>query len=569
MPAKPTLAAITLMLGLTLGGDVLAADPPAPSTKRPSVRMGNEDRYASSVFQTLVAEFALRRGDIQFAADIWTDLAQRTRNPEAFARAVETSGQAGRLERALDLTRAWQTIEPESAKARQMRASLLILANRLDELAPQLASLLAQDKDNLANNLLHLNRMLTRIKDSKAIQQLVEQLTRPYDDLPEAHFAMAEASANANDLPRALEETARALQLRPNWENLLLIRAQLLAQQSGLGAIKELDAFVARNPQARDARLMLARLLVTEKRYDDARAQFELLLRDNPQAPEVIYPIAVIALQQGDLTTGRKQLEHLLDTDFTDKLTVHFLLGQLDQGQNRLDAALAHFREVSGGEQYLAARSRSAQVLMQQGKIDEARQLLHETRTTNAAQRSTLIQAEAQILRESGRHNDAYIVLEAALASTPDDVDLLYDAALVAERLDNPELMEAHIRQLLKIKPDHSHALNALGYSFAERNTRLGEALALATRALEITPDDPFILDTLGWILFRQGELGSALQTLEKAYRLKADPEIAAHLGEVLWTLGRKDEARRLIREALKGAPEHGVLKGTASRLLP
>jgi tetratricopeptide (TPR) repeat protein len=269
------------------------------------------------------------------------------------------------------------------------------------------------------------------------------------------------------------------------------------------------------------------------------------------------------------MSTGRTQLEHLLTTDFPDKSTIHFFLGQLDQEQNKTEAAAEHYRQVTAGEQYIAARSRLAQMLLQQGKISEARELLHNTRGGTAAERTQLILAESQILREAGRHNDAYIVLDGALTAQPDNLELLYEAALTAERIGKPELLESHLKRLLNIKPDHAHALNALGYSWTERNIRLPEAQELIAKALSLTPEDPFIMDSMGWVLYRQGKLSEALQTLEKAYRIKADPEIAAHLGEVLWTLERKDDARRILREAYKAYPDNEALAGTVKKFLP
>lgn len=568
MPLKPLFAAILLGLGLLPGSSTWAA-PPSATGKIASATQGNEDPYASGILQTLVAEFAQRSGDDKLATDIWADLAQRTQDPKAYARATETAAQARQFERALELSRQWQALDPDSIKARQIRISLLILGKRSDELPSQYASLLALDKVGLPGNLLHLNRSLARLGDPQITLQLVERITAPYSDLPEAHIALAEAAANTNNLSRAIEEATKALQLRPDWEAVALIHAQLLAKQSSSEAIGELERFLERNPQSKDTRLMLARLLVSEKRYDDASRQFDTLLREHPNSPDVIYPVAILALQRGDLVNGRKQLERLLETDFADKLTVHYLLGQLEQGQNNLDAALTHFNEVRSGEQYFAARSRSAQILVQQGKTEEARRLLHETRGNNANQNAALAQAEAQILREAGRYNDAFIVLQNALSAHPKDVDLLYDTALIAERLNKPELMETYLREVLSLKPDHAHALNALGYSLAERNTRLEEALTLIRQALTLSPKDPFIMDSLGWVLFRQGDLNGARETLEKAYAIKADPEIAAHLTEVLWTLGREEDARRLLREAIKNNPGNEILNAAAAKYLP
>ncbi|MBU3696082.1 tetratricopeptide repeat protein [Dechloromonas sp.] len=564
---QPKLITAILIAALVLGqaGASLAAG--EPPTKRSGA--SRENVIGRTVFQALVGEFALQRGDTSLGSDAWADLAVRTRDPKVIARATEVAGFAKQYDRALELTKLWLEVEPESMKARQTQSTLLVMANRIDDLAPQLAALLEKDKAALPGNLMHLNRMLSRHTDKQAVQKLVDRVAAPYENLPEARFAMAQAAANAGDNLRALAETERALALRPDWEAAALARAQLQAGHSNSTAIDSLSDFVERNPTARDARLTLARLLISERRYDESRKQFDRLILDNPDNPEVIYPVAMLALQQGDAATGRTQLERLLTTDFADKSTLHFFLGQLDQEQKQLTSALDHFRQVTAGEQFVPARSRAAQILMQQGKTEEARQLLHDTRGNTPSERTQLILAESQLLREAGRHNDAYIVLETALTSQPDNPEILYESALTAERIGKPELLETHLKRLLELKPDHAHALNALGYSLADRNQRLDEARDLITRALKLNPDDAFIMDSMGWVLYRQGKLDEALQTLERAYSLKADPEIAAHLGEVLWQLGRRDEARRILRDAAKKNPENEVLAGTLKKFLP
>lgn len=575
MPLKTITAVLAISLGLAHSGLLLAAGetPAKPATKRLAAAeagsSSSENLLARTVFQALVGEFALQRNDIKLGLDAWVDLARRTRDPKVIGRAAEVAGLTRQYDLALELTKMWLEVEPESQAAKQLQSSLLVTANRLDDLAPQITALLEQDKASLPANLMHLNRLLARHNDKKAVQKLVDRVTAPYHGLAEAHFAMGQAAFNAGDNLRALGETEKALQLRPDWEAAALIRTQLQARQSPATAIDSLQDFIKRYPEARDARLALARLLISEKQYDAARSQFDRLIKDNPDNPEVIYPVAMLALQQGDIATGRAQLERLLHTDISDKSTPHFFLGQIEQDEKKLDTALDHYLQVTSGEQYIAARSRAAQILLQQGKNEEARTLLHETRGSSNAERTQLTMAEAQLLREAGRHTEAFTLLETALKNQPDSPELLYESALTAERLGKPDVLEAHLTRLLKIAPDHAHALNALGYSWADRNIRLPEAYELISRALSLMPEDPFIMDSLGWVLYRQGKLGEALTTLQRAYSLKADPEIAAHIGELLWAMNRKDEARRLLSEAARQNPDSEVLNATIKKLLP
>ena len=541
----------------------------APAKKRLTAQYTGEDILARTVFQSLVGELALKRGDTQLGLSAWVDLARRTRDPAVIARAIEVAAATRQTELALELARLWLQVEPDSTRARQTESSLLVLANRIDDLGPQLASLLAQDPANVANNLMHLNSMLGRHGDKKAVQRLIDRVATPYADLPEAHYAMGVAAANADDLMHAQGEFQKALELRPDWEAGELAYAQLLARTSVTSAIESLSEFLVRKPSARDARLTLARLLLSEKKYSEARAQFDILLKDAPDNPDLIYPAAMLALQQGDLSNARTQLARLLNSDFADKSTLHFFLGQIEEEQKNPELALEHFREVTAGNQYIPARGRAAQILLQQGKPEEARALLRATQTGSDAEKTQLILAEAQLLREAGRGADSYALLEAALAKQPDNPELLYETALSAERQGKPPVLEKHLRHLLKLKPDHAHALNALGYSFADRNVRLDEAKKLITRALALAPEDPFIMDSMGWVLFRQGKLPEALKTLETAYGIKADPEIAAHIGEVLWTLGRKEEASRVMLEAAKKFPDSEILASALKKFQP
>ncbi len=574
MSLKFIVAALTLAFGLTHGGLATAAGEAAKTSARratapvASGASNGEDLLARTIFQSLLGEMALQRGDIKLGLDAWSDLAQRTRDPQVIERATEIATQARQYDQALELSKLWLSVEPDSPKAHQARSSLLVMANRLDELTPQLARLIEQDPANIGNNLLHLNRLLARLTDKTGVQKMIDRLATPYAHMPEAHFAMAQAAFNANDMTRALTEAEQALQLRPDWEAAALLRTQVQAQQSPAAAVDALTRFIETYPPAREARLTLARLLISEKRYGEARAQYDQLLKALPDSPEVLYPAAMLALQQNDVANGRRLLEQLLQTGFQERSTVHFFLGQLEEDQKRYDQALDHYRQVGSGEQFIPARARAAQLLMQQGKPEAAREFLHHA-GGNAGERIQLLLTEAQLLRESGRQDEAAALLEKALARQPDSIELLYETALLAERRGQPEVLETRLKRLLELKPEHAHALNALGYSLADRKIRLNEAENLIAKALRLLPEDPFIMDSMGWVQYRQGKLADALQTLQRAYGLKADPEIAAHLGEVLWMMDRKDEARQVLDGAARQYPDNEVLTGTLKKLLP
>ncbi|HMV04960.1 MAG TPA: tetratricopeptide repeat protein [Accumulibacter sp.] len=515
---------------------------------------------AQIVYQVLLAEVALQRGRGDFASQAYTDLALRTRDPALLERAIEVAGIARRLDLVLELARQWIQVEPDSKRAQQVLAGVMIMSNQFDGLAPQLISMLEADRPALPGNLLGLNRMLARSPDRQAVYQLISRVCAPFLDLPEAHYALAVAASSAGENERALAAARKANELRPDWEPAVLVEAELLARRSPAEAIARLQAFVDAYPMARDVRLFLARALVGEKRYADAKRQFERLLIAYPNNPDVVFPVAVLALQEDDRVLAEAQLKHLVTLDIPDKSTAYYYLGQLAQDGKRPDEALSHFRQVRTGEHVVPSVVRSAAILSSQGKIDEARRLLQDAASANPQQRVRLLIAEAAVLREDKQYAAALELLDNELAAQPDEPDLLYESALLAEKLDRLELMESRLRKLIELQPENAQAYNALGYSYAERNLRLPEARQLIEKALQLAPDDPFILDSMGWVLYRQGDHASALTLLLKAYGQRSDPEIAAHVGEVLWTLGRYDEARRTLREAQTKHPGNDVL---------
>ena len=528
-----------------------------------------EDALGQNVFQVLLAEIALRRGDPSLASSAYADLALRTRDPETLERTIDIAIYGRQLDVALDAARLWTEIEPESAKALHVQAGVMVLANQMDELVPTLARLLELDKERLTENLLGLNRLLAQLEDRRAALEVVDKVCRPYATMPEAHYAIAIAAASAGQDERARAEARRALELRPDWEQGALLQTQLLFRVSAQEAADFLGDFVKKHPQAHEAGIQLARLMVSEKRFDEARRQFESVLKNKPNDPEIMFGIALIALQQKDLKTADANFRHFLTIPAADKNPAFFFLGQIAEEDKRVDDALDYYAKVVSGEHFMSAQVRRAHLLARQGRIEEARAQLRNAPSLSAEERVQLTIAEAALLREVKQYRTAFEVLEAALVRQPKQVDLLYESALLLEKLDRLDLMERRLRQLIVLNPNSPLAYNALGYSLADRNLRLNEARELIEKAYKLAPNDFYILDSMGWVLFRQGDLPGALDYLEKALAKQDDPEIAAHIGEVMWAMGRRDEAKQVWQEAQKKHPDNEMLAETIKKFLP
>jgi tetratricopeptide (TPR) repeat protein len=291
------------------------------------------------------------------------------------------------------------------------------------------------------------------------------------------------------------------------------------------------------------------------------------LVKDYPDNGDVVFAVAVLSMQLEDWGNAESNLKRLFDLGYRDRNAVRFYLGQVNEEQKRFPEAIKWYAEVTRGEQYLPAQIHTAQVMSKQGDLAAARDYLKQINPTTNQERVQLILAEAQLLRDANQPKEAFKVVEQGLDKMPNDPDLLYDYAMLAEKLDRMDVLESSLRKVILVQPDHAHAYNALGYSLADRNQRLDEAKQLIEQALKLSPEDYYIIDSMGWVLYRQGKPDEALKYLNRAYAGRHDPEIAAHLGEVLWVLGRKAEAQKVWTEALAKAPSNDVLVKTVQRL--
>lgn len=557
---------IALALCLAPAAATWAADPPDLAAGV-AIETGHP-LTAEALYLLLLAEIAGARGEIDVSAEAYTQLARRTQDPRIARRATEIALFARNTPLAIEAARIWSEAEPQSEDARRILAGVLASGGgeRLDEVQIELARILANDSEQLEQNLLGLNRALARLQNKETVRAIVNRLTEPYLKEPAAHFARAQASVGVDDNRGALASISKALELRPYWEPATIFKAQILIQLgSPAEANKVLADLVEHEPDNANARLAYARSLVSAQNLPEARRQFQALLDANPGDRDMLFAVALVSFQLDDLETAADLFEQTLVAGHPEADGIRLNLGNIAERRKDDETALRWYRAVGPGRQHLDAQLRIAFILARSGQVEEARAQLQSVEADETGRKRALI-AEAALLRDAERHEEALEVLETALKSRPDDPDLLYESAMVAERLDRVDLMEDHLRKLIELQPDHAHAYNALGYSLADRGLRLNEAQTLIEKALELEPDDPFILDSMGWVRFRLDDLQGALAHLERAYGLRADPEIAAHLGEVLWALGRKDEARQMWNTALSEHPDNSALADTVKR---
>lgn len=523
-----------------------------------------------TLFMLMLGEIAGARGEFGVSVDAYLEAARETRDPRIAKRATEIALFARDVDAAAEAARLWNDTAPESDEARRVLAGVLASSGeRLNEVQIQLARILAQNPEQLEQNLLGLNRALARVQDKIIVQSIVNRLTEPYlRTEPAAHFARAQAAAAAEDGLFALDALKSALSLRPDWEPAVLFKAQMLVQFDATGeALALLNDFLHAYPHNRQARLTYARTLVSAHEFESARNEFLGLLAETPQDHDLLYAVAIISSQIGDQDTAVEMFSRAIDAGHPESDGIRMSLGQLAERRRDNLSALEWYRSVRFGMLHLDAQLRIAVLTAREGEVDAARLLLRSL-PTDEQDTQRLLLTETLILREAGRYREALELVDQSLREDARNTELLYESAMLAERLDDMELMETRLRTLIAIEPEHAHAYNALGYTFADRNLRLDEARDLIMQALALAPDDPYILDSMGWLLFRENDLEGALDYLQRAHTLRPDPEIAAHLGEVLWLMERRDEARQVWQEAQNNDPDNKTLAETIERLL-
>jgi tetratricopeptide (TPR) repeat protein len=530
---------------------------------------------AELFYRLMVADVAAQRGEGALAAREFLAIARETRDPGIARRATEVALAARVHPTAVEAATLWLQLEPGSERAQRILAALKATTGSLAEVREPLQRLVADAANggaNTADALMQLGRLLASQKDRVGVYKLVIDLAAPYAQMPEAHFAVAQAALGTGlgddeITRRAYAEVDRALELRPGWDRAVLLRAQLLSRRSPQEATDWLRKFADEHPEARSVRTAFAQSLLEQRKYADARAVFQKLLDEDPSALDMQYAVALVSMQMRDYAAAEKNLQALKAAGFGEPGQVQSLLAQVSEEQKRYEEAIDRYREVDEGDRWWGAQMKIATLLGKLGRVDEARKFLDDLPDSDPQQQIQVRQAEAQVLREAGRNVEAFDLLDEGLKANPDNQDLMYDLAMVAEKLDRLEVAEKNLRRLIELAPDSAHALNALGYTLVDRTDRVREGLALIERAIKLAPNDPFILDSLGWAHFRLGNLDESEKALRRALAERQDPEIAAHLGEVLWTRGQRDEARQVWQMQLKDTPENPLILETIRRL--
>ncbi|MGB1580634.1 MAG: tetratricopeptide repeat protein [Nevskiales bacterium] len=552
---------ILLAWGLLVHAQMLAAQSPA--------ELSDEQIKQRVEYHVMAAELAGQRGQLDFAAREYLKALELAPNAELAERATRVALYAQTDEVALKAGLIWITEQPERYEARLLVARLALRQGDIQLAHAQATALIWSHPKGVATAFRELALSMGSEPDhAPEAQKLMQRLVEEFPSEPAGHYALG-MLALRQDEPLAAQHAAEsALLLRPDWADAILLKITALLRQDRQ---READELVERLDGEDDwmasLHMAYARLLLETEYSDAAIRQFEEALDYDDENPEALYALGLLYLNAEDYSEAYDHLAELYELQTPRQSEAAYYLGGIEESRGEYEDALEWYARVEDGNQTLDAIQRSAYSLYKLDRLSEARDLLAATRAQHSEDALRLYQVEGELLFQARAYQQAAEFYNRALEAYPDEPDLLYGRSLVSERLGRIAMAEKDLRRLLEIDPDDPRSLNALGYILSNHSRRYDEALDLISRALDQTPEDATVIDSMGWVQYRLGDLDAALRYLSEAFDKMPDPEVAAHLGEVLWHMGQRSRAQSIWREALRDDPDHPVLQETINRL--
>jgi len=521
------------------------------------------------LYDLLVGEFAGNSGDMALSVEAYNRAAMKTQDARVAARATYIAVYGEHYEDALDLLERWERLDPDDADITRMYAITNLKLGQPLEAATYIQSILDTVEGNGHEKALSVKRLLAKESNTEDGLVVLDALNRADTENQHMLILQARYAAQLERYDEALELLDRVLEIDSTLADVHIIKARILATQGKQEQAMALIALVLmEQPDNDHLRLQYARMLVEQRQFNQAKAQFNLLLKDDPENADILLSLGLLNIETGELDEAATHLKHLVDIGQKEDIA-NYYLGRIAQNREERKIAISYYLKVNSGDYMFDAKMRIAGLFARLGRADEGLQQLEvlAEKQTSWPLRVRAYLAQGEILASKKRYAEGMEMYSRALQQKPDDADLLYARALMAEKVDRIDITEADLLKLLSAQPENANALNALGYTLADRTERLEEARDYIKRAAELVPDDPAILDSLGWVSYRLGNMQDALKWLGKAFERLEDAEIAAHYGEVLWKNNQKVEAEKVWKIGLENNSEHPVLLETMQRL--
>jgi len=523
------------------------------------------DANAEFVYKFLLAEIATQRGDFNSAGHLYLDLAKQTHSIPLAERATRVAGSSRNGRVALDSAKVWSSLDPKSVQAQQILAELYITSGNLSKAKPIVKKLLEQDTYR-GEGFLYLNSILAKVENKKNALRFIVDIAEPYSNSKEAHFAIAHAAYFANNKKLTSSELAKVKKIDPKWQTAVLFEGYIIGLESQEKATNFYVSYLKQYPDASEVRLEYAKLLTNQKKYNLAKDEFLKIVNSSLASAEISFTVSLLAIELGDYDLAEKFLMQSLERGYPQPEQIYIYLARIEDTRGNYNEALAWLNKINSGPSFIESKILTAELIAKYEGNDQALESLDQYINLTPEAKLELFRAKISILYSDNKETEAYDLMKKEEENFKNSAEFKYDYAMLAERMGNTVLMEQLLREAIKIKPDYAVAYNALGYSFADRNIKLDEAKINIEIALSLEPRNHYIMDSMGWVQYRLGNIDVALDFLRKAYEIKKDPEISAHLGEVLWHANKIDEAQKIWDESLQQYPDNKILLKTVKK---
>lgn len=535
--------------------------------KKASTRVSQEPEDPL-MYNTLVAEIAGHRGNLEKSVDYYQRVIGQTNDLDIIKRAARVMLFSKNYAAARRAISQWMNLAPKDIEARQLAATASLYEGDRGDSVQHLEWLVDQAK-NIPQGFNIAMTLLERVSDKQLARDVMQEISGHYPDIIQGHVYLARLSHALESYEEAIKSAEKALEI--NSENadaqIILARAEIELGNTDK-ALAALDRLLQTNPDNAELRLTYARILMAVNRYESAIRQFEILLEKSPENADLIYSAALLYMQVKSYASAEKFLNKLLDIGLHEQEALYYL-GRLEEKRKHFEKAKEWYAQVDTDSLYIDAQMAAARVQGKAGELAEAHERYQTLRESHPEHGPTIWLSESDMLREIKDYQAAFDLLVQAIEAYPDNIDLIYSRALAAEKVDRIDILESDLRKVLDREPNHAHALNALGYTLADRTDRYDEALEYIKRAYALEPNDPAIIDSMGWVHYRLGDYDKAIEFLTLANEVMKDGEVAAHLGEVLWVSGDHEAASALWKDAVRQYPDSEILMRAIKRFKP
>jgi len=528
--------------------------------------------YQDSLYRLLLGEMNIKQGNYKDSTEYFLQVAELSRQADIAERATQIALFSKNMEKTEQAVRLWLELTPSNLEARQILTVALLRLGKSVEAAQQIEIILEQEGSSIGSSSETLVSLLKQSGNHDTALQVLEALVQRRSQDTHLLYLYARLLMGAEKIPEAVEQLELLLALQPSHEEAVPLYVRLQHQQ---GNTQQTLSFLQKQltlfPEREDWRLIYARLLINAEQGAEAKEQFKKLLIQKPKDTELLYTLGLLSLQNEqpeDAKVYFQQLLNLTEENAEQRNTVRYFLGQAAEQAKHIVEALKWYQDIDEGQYYFSANARIVMLYLEEKNFAQALVAFKEIVPATPDEEFKLLQLEAEIYSSEGRYEDAFAIYQRGLERSPDNIELLYTQGMLAEKIDKLDVLETNFRRILEIEPNHVDTLNALGYTLADRTERYEEALDLVQRAYAKRPNAHYILDSMGWVMYRLQRYDEAIVFLRKALAIQEDPEIAAHLGEVLWQIGKKEEARALWTNIRAKFPDDMILQKTMQKFL-